>query len=282
MVGPLILAGLCAVFLLIEGSSSETLYPVNLDGSVDTSQQGVKASHGIAIYVAWLGVAFMGVGARVCRGQRPKRRRRGWTALRRSDKDQMLQLLTRTAGTYQREQLRVRRVRPEAATQTGVVRPRRLSTVAAMALEWHKTAPDLLYEARGDSGRRYVALIRRPDLDARLVCRHRVRGGTGSRTPVSADPRRSSASGAGLGDRTLLRLVTRRLRQMSLHGAGPAGAVVDRLPVWGHRCPACGTKWRPVDHLVARSAVPDDMAALVAGAHGVLPQVSLGRTRQPL
>jgi ribosomal protein S27E len=70
--GPLILAGLCAGFLLVEGSSSETLYPVNLDGSVDTSQQGVKASHGIAIYVAWLGVAFMGMGARVCRGRAPE------------------------------------------------------------------------------------------------------------------------------------------------------------------------------------------------------------------
>lgn len=66
--GTLTLTGLCAGFLLIEGSSSETLYPVNLDGSVDTSQQGVKASHGIAIYVAWLGVVFMGIGARVCRG----------------------------------------------------------------------------------------------------------------------------------------------------------------------------------------------------------------------
>jgi hypothetical protein len=65
--GPLILALLCAGFLAIEGYSSETLYPVKLDGTVDTSQPGVKASHGIAIYVAWLGVAFMGLGARVCR-----------------------------------------------------------------------------------------------------------------------------------------------------------------------------------------------------------------------
>ncbi len=65
--GPLILAGLCAVFLFIEGSSSETLYPVKLDGTVDTSQPGVTASHGIAIYVAWLGVALMGIGARVGR-----------------------------------------------------------------------------------------------------------------------------------------------------------------------------------------------------------------------
>lgn len=65
---PLILAALCAGYLLAEGSSSETLYPVKLDGTVDTSQQGVKSSHGIAIYVAWLGVALMGIGARVVRG----------------------------------------------------------------------------------------------------------------------------------------------------------------------------------------------------------------------
>jgi hypothetical protein len=64
---PLIFVGLCAIFLLIEGNSSHTLYPVNLDGEVDTSGPGVKASLGIAIYVAWLGVALMGMGARVGR-----------------------------------------------------------------------------------------------------------------------------------------------------------------------------------------------------------------------
>jgi ribosomal protein S27E len=63
--GPLILIGLCAIFLLIEGNSSDTLYPVKLDGEVDTSQPGVTASHGIAIYVAWLGVALMAIGVRV-------------------------------------------------------------------------------------------------------------------------------------------------------------------------------------------------------------------------
>jgi ribosomal protein S27E len=63
--GPLILIVLCAIFLLIDGSSSETLYPVKLDGEVDTSQPGVTASHGIAIYVAWLGVALMAIGVRV-------------------------------------------------------------------------------------------------------------------------------------------------------------------------------------------------------------------------
>jgi ribosomal protein S27E len=63
--GPLILIGLCAIVLLIEGNSSETLYPVKLNGEVDTSQPGVTASHGIAIYVAWLGVALMAIGVRV-------------------------------------------------------------------------------------------------------------------------------------------------------------------------------------------------------------------------
>jgi ribosomal protein S27E len=76
--GPLILIVLCAIFLLIDGSSSETLYPVKLDGEVDTSQPGVTASHGIAIYVAWLGVALMAIGVRV-----------GWSNVRsRQDMDE--------------------------------------------------------------------------------------------------------------------------------------------------------------------------------------------------
>jgi ribosomal protein S27E len=76
--GPLILIGLCAIFLLIDGNSSETLYPVKLDGEVDASQPGVKASHGIAIYVAWLGVALMAIGVRV-----------GWSNVRsRQDADE--------------------------------------------------------------------------------------------------------------------------------------------------------------------------------------------------
>jgi hypothetical protein len=64
---PLIFVGLCAIFLLIEGNSSHTLYPVKPDGEVDTSDPGVTASLGIAIYVAWLGVALMATGARVGR-----------------------------------------------------------------------------------------------------------------------------------------------------------------------------------------------------------------------
>jgi ribosomal protein S27E len=64
---PLILVALCAGFLLIQANSSHTLYPVKPDGEVDTSGPGVKASLGIAIYVAWLGVALMGIGTRVGR-----------------------------------------------------------------------------------------------------------------------------------------------------------------------------------------------------------------------
>ncbi len=64
---PSIFIVLCAIYLLIEGNSSHTLYPLKPDGDVDTSQPGVKASLGIAIYVAWLGVALMGIGARVGR-----------------------------------------------------------------------------------------------------------------------------------------------------------------------------------------------------------------------
>jgi hypothetical protein len=56
---------MCAVVLLIDSNSSDTLYPVKADGEVDTSQQGFKASHGIAMYVAWLGVALMVIGVRV-------------------------------------------------------------------------------------------------------------------------------------------------------------------------------------------------------------------------
>jgi hypothetical protein len=64
---PLILVALCAGFLLIQANSSHTLYPVKPDGEVDTSGPGVKASLEIAIYVAWLGVALMGIGTRVGR-----------------------------------------------------------------------------------------------------------------------------------------------------------------------------------------------------------------------
>jgi hypothetical protein len=63
--GPYIFIGLCALILLIDSNTSDTLYPVKSDGEVDTSQPGFKASHGIAMYVAWLGVALMGIGARV-------------------------------------------------------------------------------------------------------------------------------------------------------------------------------------------------------------------------
>ncbi len=63
--GPYIFIGVCALLLLIDSNTSDTLYPVKPDGEVDSSQQGYKASHGIAMYVAWLGVVLMGIGARV-------------------------------------------------------------------------------------------------------------------------------------------------------------------------------------------------------------------------
>ena len=66
--GPFLFAGTAAIWLIAEGNSADTLYPVKLDGTVDTSQPGVKASLGIAIYVAWLGVALMGIGGRAGRG----------------------------------------------------------------------------------------------------------------------------------------------------------------------------------------------------------------------
>jgi ribosomal protein S27E len=62
---PLIWIGVCALILLIDSNSSDTLYPVKDDGRVDSSQPGSKASHGIAMYVAWLGVALMTLGVRV-------------------------------------------------------------------------------------------------------------------------------------------------------------------------------------------------------------------------
>jgi ribosomal protein S27E len=63
--GPLIFVGVCALDLLFKGNSSHTLYPVNDDGTVDTSQPGYQASHGIALYVAWLGVVLMAIGVRI-------------------------------------------------------------------------------------------------------------------------------------------------------------------------------------------------------------------------
>ena len=61
---PLIWIGIAALFLFTETQESHTLYPVKDDGSVDTSGPGVTGSLGIAIYVAWVGVALMAVGTR--------------------------------------------------------------------------------------------------------------------------------------------------------------------------------------------------------------------------
>ena len=72
------------------------------------------------------------------------------------------------------------------------VYPRRLSpnsgrglfTVAAMALEWHETAPGLLYEADGDSGRRYVVAFDGERWTLDLFPALRVRGRAADRPTV--------------------------------------------------------------------------------------------------
>jgi hypothetical protein len=61
---PLIWIAMAAALLFVETQVSHTLYPVNPDGSVDTSGPGVTGSLGIAVYVAWVGVAVMAVGTR--------------------------------------------------------------------------------------------------------------------------------------------------------------------------------------------------------------------------
>ena len=67
---PLIWIAIAAALLLIETQVSHTLYPVNPeypvnpDGSFETTGPGVTGSLGIAVYVAWVGVALMAVATR--------------------------------------------------------------------------------------------------------------------------------------------------------------------------------------------------------------------------
>lgn len=63
----------CAVsagylFIAATDKSSRTLYPVNLDGSVDSSGPGIVADLGIAIYVGWVGVAVAFAGSLMVAG----------------------------------------------------------------------------------------------------------------------------------------------------------------------------------------------------------------------
>lgn len=62
---PLILCAVAAVLVLVDANDKDmrTLYPVHPDGSVDTSQPGMVANLGIAIYVAGAGVAAALIGS---------------------------------------------------------------------------------------------------------------------------------------------------------------------------------------------------------------------------
>jgi len=55
--------GVITLALWATSAKNRTLYPVGLDGEADTSQGGVVADLGIAIWVAGLGVALVAVGA---------------------------------------------------------------------------------------------------------------------------------------------------------------------------------------------------------------------------
>lgn len=61
---PVVLCAIAAAIVLFEGNKDmRTLSPVGSDGTVDTSQPGVVASLGIAIYVAWAGVGAALIGS---------------------------------------------------------------------------------------------------------------------------------------------------------------------------------------------------------------------------
>jgi len=61
---PVVLCAIAAAILLFDGNKDmRTLSPVGSDGTVDTSQPGMVASLGIAIYVAWAGVGAALIGS---------------------------------------------------------------------------------------------------------------------------------------------------------------------------------------------------------------------------
>ncbi|MBS4728869.1 hypothetical protein MSM1_11190 [Mycobacterium sp. SM1] len=62
---PIILCAIAAALVLLDANDKDvrTLYPVRSDGTVDTSQPGMVASLGIAIYVAGAGVAAALIGS---------------------------------------------------------------------------------------------------------------------------------------------------------------------------------------------------------------------------
>jgi hypothetical protein len=73
---PLIWCVVAAVFVIwiANDKSMRTLYPVGADRSIDTSQPGVVAGLGIAIYLAGVGVAAAAIGALMSRQSTPTTR----------------------------------------------------------------------------------------------------------------------------------------------------------------------------------------------------------------
>jgi hypothetical protein len=69
-----LLVALSALYLVNEANADHTLYPINSDGTADMSAVGVPGSFGIAIYVAWLGIAAMAFGALLLHNEARKRR----------------------------------------------------------------------------------------------------------------------------------------------------------------------------------------------------------------
>jgi hypothetical protein len=60
---PIVLCVSAAALILLNDTDLRTLYPVGPDGNPITTQPGIVASPGIAIYVAWAGVAAAFIGS---------------------------------------------------------------------------------------------------------------------------------------------------------------------------------------------------------------------------
>ena len=73
---PLIFCAVAAVLVIWMGNDKDlrTLYPVGLNGTVDTSQPGIVANLGIAIYLAGVGVAAAAIGSLMFRQNTPRTR----------------------------------------------------------------------------------------------------------------------------------------------------------------------------------------------------------------
>jgi hypothetical protein len=71
---PLVLCDLAAIGVILVATDTEmrTLYPIGVDGSPDTSQPGMVAILGIAVYVAGAGVAVAAIGSLMFRQGRQR------------------------------------------------------------------------------------------------------------------------------------------------------------------------------------------------------------------